>query len=399
MCYINYVALRFDAARFSKVERTPQGFARVQANLTRVGVLEYRRADGTVRRELRPAEEVFAPASLATLLAAPITDLHPSVGLVSPRTVKALRVGGVLETKTDARWVSATLQIEDHDAIELVLAKKRTENSLGYQCKTEETPGRWDAATGAFGPDVQGGEPYDAVQRGIVYNHSALLPAGAARAGSEACIRLDSADEPDQAFACTDDTCSTLDERTDTSVDQATREAKIVEFIVDGITLKLDAKDIEVLKAALAKRDGKIGELEAAKSTSAAAVTALQTKLDAATSPEAVASAVAARVSLETSARKVLGAEEKFDGKSDAEIRTAVLAKAAPEMKLDGKSSEFVAAFYEGTVQGYKAPATESAVNPGLKVVREGTRLDAAAELSPRDAMLARRASMSCAKK
>lgn len=381
------------------MERTPQGFARVQANLTRVGVLEYRRADGTVRRELRPAEEVFAPASLATLLAAPITDMHPSVGLISPRTVKALRVGGVLETKTDARWVSATLQIEDHDTIELVLAKKRTENSLGYQCRTEETPGRWDAATGAFGPNVTTGEAYDAVQRGIVYNHSALLPTGAARAGSEACIRLDSAEEPDQGFACTDDTCSTPHERADMSADEATREAKIVEFIVDGITLKLDAKDIEVLKSALAKRDGKIGELEAARATATANATALQTKLDAATSPEAVAAAVSARVSLETSARKVLGAEEKFDGKSDAEIRTAVLAKAAPEMKLDGKSSEFVAAFYEGTVASYKAAATAPVTNPGLTVVREGVRADAGPTLSPREAMLARRASISCAKK
>lgn len=391
------MALRFDAARFSKVERTPQGFARVQANLTRVGVLEYHRADGTVRRELRPADEVFAPASLATLLAAPITDLHPSVGLVTPRNVKALRVGGVLEHRRDGGWVAATLQVEDADAIELVLAKKRTENSLGYQCRSEEMPGRWDAATGEYGPNVKTGEAYDAVQRQIVYNHSALLPTGGARAGSEACIRLDSIDEPDQGFAHTDDTCLTPEEP-----DPTTREAKIVEFIVDGITLKLDAKDIEVLKAALAKRDGKIGELEAARSASVASVKDLQTKLDAATSPAAVAAAVTARVALETSARKVLGVEEKFDGKTDAEIRAAVLVKAAPEMKLDGKSSEFVAAFYEGTVSAYKAPAAgakDAIVNPELKNVREGVRTDASETLSPRDAMLARRNTMSCAAK
>jgi len=185
------MTLRFDAARFSKVERTPQGFVRVQANLSRIGVLEYKDASGSVRRELRPADEVFAPASLATLAAAPVTDLHPSVGLVTSRNVKGLRVGGVLETKSDGRWISAVLQIEDADAIEAVLARKRTENSLGYQCRTEETPGRYDATTGQYGPHVTSGEPYDAVQRQIVYNHSALLPSGAARAGSEAMIRLD----------------------------------------------------------------------------------------------------------------------------------------------------------------------------------------------------------------
>jgi hypothetical protein len=394
------MAFRSDAARFGKVERTPQGFARVPARLTRVGVFEYLRADGSVRRELRPREEVFAPASLATLRAAPVTDMHPAVGLVTPRNVKALRVGGVLEHKEDGLWVSAVLQIEDADTIDAVLAKKRTENSCGYRCRTEETPGRYDAATGAFGPDVTGGVPYDAIQRNIEYNHNALLPTGAARAGSEACIKLDSSDSDSgdvaRHFDDTDDTWSTCGE----SPAAADIGAKTMDFILDGITLKLDAKDVEVIKAALAKRDAKIGELEAGAVTATASVAALQTKLDAATSPEAVASAVAARVSLETSARKVLGAEEKFDGKSDAEIRAAVLAKAAPETKLDGKSAEFVAAFYEGIVSAVKpAPAkTESKPVPTTprSVRKDGDPTEE--KLSPRDAMIARRNAMSIKK-
>jgi hypothetical protein len=394
------MAFRSDAARFGKVERTPQGFARVPARLTRVGVFEYLRADGSVRRELRPREEVFAPASLATLRAAPVTDMHPAVGLVTPRNVKALRVGGVLEHKEDGLWVSAVLQIEDADTIDAVLAKKRTENSCGYRCRTEETPGRYDAATGAFGPDVTGGVPYDAIQRNIEYNHNALLPTGAARAGSEACIKLDSSDSDSgdvaRCFDDTDDTWSNGGE----SPAAADIGAKTMDFILDGITLKLDAKDVEVIKAALAKRDAKIGELEAGAVTASASVAALQTKLDAATSPEAVASAVAARVSLETSARKVLGAEEKFDGKSDAEIRAAVLAKAAPETKLDGKSAEFVAAFYEGIVSAVKAPVapakkTETTVTP-RSVRKDGDPNEE--KLSPRDAMIARRNAMSIKK-
>ena len=34
--------------------------------LTRVGIFEYRRPDGSIRRELRLPEEVFAPESLAS---------------------------------------------------------------------------------------------------------------------------------------------------------------------------------------------------------------------------------------------------------------------------------------------------------------------------------------------
>lgn len=401
------MALRFDAAKFGKVERTPQGFARVPARLTRVGVLEYTRADGSVRRELRLPEEVFAPRSLETLRAAPVTDMHPN-GLVTPHNVRALRVGGVLEHKQDGQWISAILQIEDAATIDAVLERKRTENSCGYRCRTEEVPGRWDAATGAYGPQVTTGVPYDAVQRQIEYNHNALLPTGQARAGSEACIKLDSSDvdagDVARCFDDTSDTCSNKNERTDTPVLKTTSEANIVEIIVDGITLKLDAKDVEVVKAALAKRDGKIGQLEAAAVQSASAAKELQTKLDAATSPDAVAAAVTARVSLETSARKVLGADEKFDGKSDAEIRAAVLAKASPETKLDGKSAEFVSAFYEGIVSTYvpskDAPAKSAGAAPkGTEEVRSGARKDGTPNLSAREQMLARRNTVSVAAK
>jgi hypothetical protein len=376
------MALRFDAARLSKVERTPQGFLRVHARLTRAGVFEYHRADGTVRRELRPPTEVFDARSLDTLRAAPVTDLHPSAGLVTPSNVRTLRVGGVLEHKQDGNWVSAVLQVEDAAAIDLVLSKKRTENSCGYRCVTEEVPGRYDAATGAFGPDVTTGESYDAVQRQISYNHNALLPTGQARAGSEASIKLDSSD------ADAGDVARTFDDTNDTC------DIDFMDFVLDGITLKLDAKDVEVIKAALAKRDAEIGKLaaDAAKASSNAAE--LQSKLDAAMSPAAVAAAVAARVSLETSARKVLGAEEKFDGKSDAEIRVAVLAKASPETKLDGKSDEFVSAFYDGIVTAYKAPVTAGAATAAAGV-RSAARKDGAPELSPRDEMIARRRNMS----
>ena len=54
-------------------KRTPQGFLRVNARLTKSGVFNYENT-----REYRPDEEVFRADSLESLKGAPVTDLHPS---------------------------------------------------------------------------------------------------------------------------------------------------------------------------------------------------------------------------------------------------------------------------------------------------------------------------------
>ncbi len=66
--------LRFDFNGSSgEFKRTPQGFLRVNARLTKVGIFKY---DGG--REYRSEEEVFRVDSLVSLKGAPVTDLHPS---------------------------------------------------------------------------------------------------------------------------------------------------------------------------------------------------------------------------------------------------------------------------------------------------------------------------------
>lgn len=65
----------------------------------------------------------------------------------------------------------------------------------------------------------------------------------------------------------------------------------------------------------------------------------------------------AARVALETGARKWLGADAKLDGKSEVEVQSMVIAKLTPALKLDGKSPEQIAVAYE--------MAIAAAPNPG----------------------------------
>lgn len=178
---------RFDAGTIGKIERTPQGGLRVYATPTRTGVFDYLRADGSIRREYRSPEEVFDPASLATLRGAPITDLHPEVNgvgvAVDPTNYRTFSVGHVADNVDRAGdHVAAWFVIQDATEIARIEAREREETSCGYSCALEETPG--------ISPQ---GEKYDAIQRQIVYNHVALGPRDWGRAGPTARLHLDSA--------------------------------------------------------------------------------------------------------------------------------------------------------------------------------------------------------------
>jgi len=179
---------RYDVAELGAIETTPQGFIRAPAYLTRSGVLDYRRADGTVVRELRPPSEVFAPASLATLAAAPLTDLHPAE-MVSPKNFRKLAIGHVSDdVRQDGQHVAANVTVQDADAIAAVEAGQRRELSCGYTCDLDETPG------------VHNGQHYDAVQRRIRYNHVGIGPKNWGRAGSSVALRIDAADSSDEVM-------------------------------------------------------------------------------------------------------------------------------------------------------------------------------------------------------
>lgn len=163
--------------------RTPQGGLRVDAYLTRVGVLNYRRSDGSIVRELRHPDEVFSQDSMASLAGAPVTVGHP--GKVGPDNYSQHSVGHVGDTvgKAEDRFLSSTLRVQDAKAVSGVESGSLVEISCGYDCDMDPTPGEYN------------GEKYDAVQRNISYNHVALLPVNAGRAGNDVRLRFDGVDE------------------------------------------------------------------------------------------------------------------------------------------------------------------------------------------------------------
>ena len=330
--------------------RTPQGFLRVPAYVTRAGVLEYKRADGTTVRELRHPDEVFRPASLESLSAAPLTDLHPKE-MVSPKNVRSLRVGHVGEAvRQDGHRVAATVTIEDEQMIALVERGERREISCGYACAIDATPGVWD------------GEHYDAVQRDIVYNHAALGPRNWGRAGSEVALRLDSGD------AMTATAYGAPPERRD----DGTTDLPGGDAQMDHVTIRVDELDVQVpkqwaqvIEKGLKQRDDALTERTKERDTAQGRADAaekevkdLKEKLAAADDPKRIDQAVTARTTLVEQARKVLPAEHKFDGQTPRQIHEAVLTKLDAKLDLKGKSDEYVSARFDHAIESAPAHAS-----------------------------------------
>lgn len=337
---------RFDASTI-KARRDAAGMLRGVANLTRTGVLVYRNADGTERRELRHPDEVFREGSLATLSLTPMTLGHPAEAVTS-KSPKGSIIGAIGETvKADGKFVRAPFLIHDDAAIGEIESGRQRELSCGYNCDLDMTPGTFE------------GERYDAVQRNIEYNHVAVLPKG--RAGPE--VRIDG-----DAIAAT--------------IFEDAQDAPRAQRMDTVKTIRLDGVDYDVSSPAFdqawakytAAQDNKIAILEKSANEAKADADKQRGRADAAeaqivdlkktSTPEAVAAHVKARVALESQAAKIMGAKFSCDGKTDDEIRRACVLKASPSAKLDGQSDAYVSARFDHVAENFKPnAATDSRGN------------------------------------
>lgn len=313
--------------------RTDTGFLRAPARLTRVGVFEYRQADGSVSRELRLPEEVFNEDSLNSFAMAPLTDDHPYAqgGLVTAENAKQLAVGSVGEPKQDGDFVVSEILVTDAKVIDKVVEGKAQELSCGYYCDRELAP------EGSVWLDSGGRKwPYTHIQRNIRGNHVALVARG--RAGPDVRVQLDS----ETAF------------QVDSEVEETPKP--VVEEVPTMETVQNNDGEIVTLKADLDKACARADSAEAK-------VKELEAALVVANDPARIAEAVKTRVALETKARSAV-ADLNMDGLSDAEVKRAVVAKLNDGVKLDGKSDEYVSAAFELLTEGHlalKNPATEAA--------------------------------------
>lgn len=187
---------RFDFAQIGKVEVMSTGALKIPAVLGRVGVLNYPRG-GKIVRELRPPDEVFRADSMKTADANAATDMHPprDKAWITPVNWKEHAVGYVdgSSVHQDGDLLRGSVVVQDASMIDMILKGERSELSPGYRpLNLDATPGRYDAATGEYGPHITNGVEYDVVQRDIVYNSVGIGPRGWGRQGSAVALRLDS---------------------------------------------------------------------------------------------------------------------------------------------------------------------------------------------------------------
>lgn len=312
---------------------------RITGELTKSGVFEYTRADGQVVREYRPSEEVAKAESLATIEDIPATIGHPSVGM-SAETFGKLAVGHARSPVVEGGVVRGTITVGRKDAIEALGSGKLVETSMGYQCEVDPTPG--------VTPD---GQRYDCVQRSIEYNHVALLPAGGARLGT----RLDGAQAP----------VLRLDSAGNQIADTENHIMKVKIKRADGAEYEVDRGSEE-----------HIAYLEAQNAAVGARADAAETELKGHREDAAKRN----RAEIETAARGVLGKEEKFDGKTDRQIREAVISKRLPAVKCDGLDDVHVGAYFDAALS-VAAPAPKAPKQPNAVIkALASARKDAAKE-------------------
>jgi hypothetical protein len=314
---------RIDVGRLDAPQRTEQGFLRIPAFVARAGVQTYYNTDGSERREWRPTGEVFHQDSLQSLVAAPVTYLHPPE-MVTLTNRQQYDMGNVSDGQIlrDGGKIGTVLYVKDGRLIAAIERGDR-EVSLGYTCDLDMTPGVVPEGE----PDA--GQRYDAVQRSIQINHCAIVPKG--RAGSEVRLHLDATGN--------------------VIAPSLARKDSAMKEVIDGVEYEIGS---EPHKAAVKRRDEAQAkakaDADAAQAKLDAALADLEkARKDAAEAPAKAKAAIEARVALETSAVKVLSGE-KFDGKSDDEIRLAVVKAGYPDIKLDGKEPAYIAALFDAAV-------------------------------------------------
>lgn len=296
---------RYDTVTLQAVQ-TDEGFYNDSPVIGRTGILIYRNADGTERREYRPPEEAFNDDSLQSIRGKPVTLGHH--GMVTADNIgNAKAVGTVLSAaRKDGNTIRADVVIYNLDTTDREL-------SCGYTTTLDETAG--------VTPD---GEHYDAVQRNIRYNHLAIVTRG--RAGV-ARLNLDG----EQYIEESEDSMEKIKLDSGLEYDAAPE----VKLAFDSMKAKAEA-DKKAFDELQAKYDVASAEVEKLKADAVKAEEAYKADF-----AEAVKTALELR---EIAKEKGV---ENADGMSNDEIKRAVIAKVYPDVKLDGKSADYIEAVFD----------------------------------------------------
>jgi hypothetical protein len=342
-------SFRYDVAPIDKYELTPEGYLRAWATIARTGVQMYTDADGSIRREYRPEEEVASPESLASFAGKAITLEHPPVLLDSANT-KNYQVGfSGTEVVYDNGFVRAVMTITDEAAIEKIMRGDAKEVSAGYRVEYDPTPGVADS-----------GEHYDGIQRMISGNHIAVVRRG--RAGPQVKLHLDRLDAADPTLFSNNEessmTAKVVFDGAEFEVSESvalaiTKEREDAKMSYEDMKKKYDAmmseasKMKEEMDAMEKEMKGKMDAAEGRADALEQELEATKADLEAAKQVN-VDSLVEERIALIDKARTNLDSAFDFAGKSAREIMEAsIKAVRGDALDLSERSDDYVQAMFD----------------------------------------------------
>lgn len=302
---------------------TPQGYLDFVAPIARVGWLDYKNPDGTIRKEYVSAEVLKDSADSFKMK--PVTNRHPAVGLVDSKNATQHQVGmtghGVY---FDGSFLWMTGTITDETAVNQVLSGEAKELSAGYIAKVSAN------GDGTFKQDSRIG------------NHVAIVSAG--RAGSDVSFRFDS----DRIEAWEGQRLPVVEEGFKLLIN------------LDGTEFEVEDASLAVALTAYAAKTQKTENQNAALTARIDALegekTALALRLDNAVKEKPTQEHIAEAVKDILTAWSEVAPMLRADGVeftpdyslSASGVRRLYLEKKFPHLNLDGKSDDYLEGLWSG---------------------------------------------------
>lgn len=308
--------MRYDRIAF-KAKITKEGYLEDTPIIARTGIQIYKKADGTIMRELRLPEHVFAEDSLASYAGKPITDDHPPEP-VNAANYKKYSKGTISGPAfPDGKDLRAHVIVQDGETIEKAIKEGKIELSAGYTVVLDETPGFWE------------GQEYDAIQTKIDVNHLSVVKRG--RAGN-ARLNLDS----DDAVSINEDEEIIMSETLSRlRLDSGLEYQAAPEVIQAYENLRKDISEAgKKLDNLTAERDTLKSQIESADKVRSDALEKARAEVKARSNLDKVAETF-----------KIDG-----DGKTDREVKELVIKSVRADADLANKSDDYINAAFDFSV-------------------------------------------------
>ena len=351
---------RYDVSAIQNYEFTDEGYLRVKARIARTGIQSYTDANGGIRLEYRPEEEVAADAALDSFREKCVTKEHPPV-LLDASNTKDYAVGFTsADVSYSEGFVESTLTVTDKEAIDEIMRGNVREVSCGYKVDYSPEPGI-----------TSDGQHYDGIQKNIRGNHVAIV--NRARGGAQVRLMLDSADaavndlithqkgvimaaniafdgvsfEADPALAA-----AISAERDDAKGGYADMKRKYEDAMAEASKMK------EEMDAMEQKMKGKCDSAEGRADALSEEVNSLKADLEAAQKVN-VDSLVEERIALINKARTSLDSAFDFAGKTVREIMEASVKSVRGDIDLSERSDDYVTAMFDTLADVARSDSTD----------------------------------------